>query len=33
MQPYYHYAWNNKGIALEYLERYEEAVAAFDKAL
>ncbi|MEC4895052.1 MAG: tetratricopeptide repeat protein, partial [Oscillatoria sp. PMC 1050.18] len=33
LQPDFHEAWNGRGIALNYLGRYEEAVACFDQAL
>ncbi len=32
-KPYQHAAWNNRGIALRNLGRWEEAIASFDKAL
>jgi tetratricopeptide (TPR) repeat protein len=32
-KPDYHEAWNNRGIALGNLGRWEEAIASFDKAL
>ncbi|MGD1714055.1 tetratricopeptide repeat protein, partial [Dapis sp. BLCC M172] len=33
MNPNYHKYWKNKGDALENLERYEEAIAAYEKAI
>ncbi|PIB03528.1 hypothetical protein AMR42_18890 [Limnothrix sp. PR1529] len=32
-QPDDHKAWNNRGIALVKLGRYEEAIASYDQAL
>ncbi|MCI2424414.1 tetratricopeptide repeat protein, partial [Candidatus Acetothermia bacterium] len=33
IDPKYAPAWNNKGIALHKLERYEEAIRCYDKVL
>ncbi len=33
MNPDKHHAWNNRGVALRILGRYEQALASFDKAL
>ncbi|NCS08352.1 MAG: tetratricopeptide repeat protein, partial [Microcystis aeruginosa G13-07] len=33
IKPDYHYAWNNRGSALDDLGRYEEAIASWDQAL
>lgn len=33
LKPYDANVWNDKGIALRYLGRYEEAIACYDKAL
>jgi Flp pilus assembly protein TadD len=33
IKPDFHEAWNNRGIALGNLGRWEEAIASLDKAL
>ena len=33
LQPGFHAAWNNRGIALDNLGRYGEAIASYDRAL
>ena len=33
IDPNYAYAWNNKGLALYKLGRYEEAIECYDRAL
>jgi tetratricopeptide (TPR) repeat protein len=33
IKPNYHEAWFNRGIALDNLGRWEEAIASYDKAL
>ncbi|WP_353932612.1 tetratricopeptide repeat protein [Okeanomitos corallinicola TIOX110] len=29
----YHYSWNNRGISLEKLQKYEEALKCYEKAI
>jgi len=33
VHPNYHIVWNNRGIALMYLARFDEAIASYDKAI
>ncbi len=33
IQPDYHFAWFNRGNALRKMDRYEEAIASYEKAL
>jgi Flp pilus assembly protein TadD len=33
LKPDYHAAWNNRGIVLANLGRYEDAITSYDKAL